>query len=284
MLGPAPYIFIVTDEYSRYPFAFPCKDLSTATVIRSLTQLFVLFGLPMYVHSDRGAAFMARDLRNYLVKRGLAASRSTPYHPTGNSQIERTNKTIWKTVQLMVCDLQIPVERWQDVLPDALHAVRSLLCTSTNSTPHERFFGFERRSMLGKSLSSWLLQKGPVLLRRFVRNKDEPLVDEVDLLDANPSFAHIRFPDGRESTVSTTDLAPCPRTTASEPSSELTNNLPATGTTAEVENSQKPLEQTDKHDLNGYKMTLLILATRVYVDRNASVNSQRDIKIPYLTN
>ena len=129
------------------------------------------------------------------------------------------------------------------MLPDALHTARSLLCTSTNSTPHERFFGFERRSMLGKSLSSWLLQKGPVLSRRFVRNKDEPLVDEVDLLDANPSFAHIRFPDGRESTVTTTDLAPCPRTTAIEPSSELTNDLPAINTTAEVENAQKPLEQ-----------------------------------------
>ena len=94
MPGPAPYIFIVTDEYSRYPFAFPCKDLSTATVIRNLTQLFVLFGLPMYVHSDRGAPFMARDLRNYLLKRGIAASRCTPYHPTGNSQVERINKTI----------------------------------------------------------------------------------------------------------------------------------------------------------------------------------------------
>ena len=111
------------------------------------------------------------------------------------------------------------------------------------------FFGFERRFMLGKSLSSWLQQKRPVLLRRFVRNKDELLVDEVDLLDANPNFAHIRFPDGRESTVSTTDLALCPRITASEPSSEVTNDLPATGTTAEVENAQKPLEQTDKHNL-----------------------------------
>ena len=106
----------------------------------------------MYVHSDCGAAFMAIDFRNYLVKRGIAASRSTPYHPTGNYQVEQTDKTIWKTVQLMVCDQQIPVERWQNVLPDALYAVRSLLCTSTNSTPHERFFGFERRSIQGKSL------------------------------------------------------------------------------------------------------------------------------------
>ena len=44
-------------------------------------------------------------------------------------------------------------------------------------------------------------------------------------------------------------MPPCPRTTATEPSSELTNDLPATGTTAQVENAPKPLEQTDKPDL-----------------------------------
>ena len=59
--------------------------------------------------------------------------------------------------------------------------------------------------MLRKSLSSWLLQKGPVLLHRFVRNEDESLVDEVDLLDANPSFAPISLPSGLENTVSTSN-------------------------------------------------------------------------------
>ena len=98
---------------------------------------------------------------------------------------------------------------WEALLPEALHTVRSLLCTSTNSTPHERFLGFTRRSMIGKSLPSWLVQPGPVLLRRFVRNKSDPLVDEVELLEANPNFAKVRFPTGRESTVSVGDLAPC---------------------------------------------------------------------------
>ena len=164
-------------------------------------------------------------------------------------------------------------------------------CVSQLAAPHERFFGFERRSMLGKSLSSWLLQKGPVFLRQFVRNKDEPLVDEVALLDANPSFAHIRFPDGRESTISISNLAPCPRTTAIKPSLELANDSPATGITAVVENAQKLLELTDKHDLesttqsttNCYKTTQQILATRGYVDNDASANNQKDMGIPYLT-
>ena len=51
---------------------------------------------------------------------------------------------------------------------------------------------------------------GPVLLRRFVRNKDDPLCDQVLLVDANPSSARILLPNGKENIVSTSDLAPCP--------------------------------------------------------------------------
>ena len=95
------------------------------------------------------------------------------------------------------------------MLPDVLHSVRTLLCTSTNATPHERLFNFNRRSGTGTSLPSWLSEPGKVLLRRFVRqSKQEPLVDEVDLLEANPQYAHIKFPNGRETTVSVRDLAP----------------------------------------------------------------------------
>ena len=95
-----PYILIVVDEYSRFPFVFPCKDQSATTIMNCLSQLFVLFGLPMCVHSNRGAGFMAKEFKEYLTIRGT--SNSTPYHPSENSQMERTNKTVWKTVQLML--------------------------------------------------------------------------------------------------------------------------------------------------------------------------------------
>ena len=50
---------------------------------------------------------------------------------------------------------------------------------------------------------------GRVLLKRHVReSKYDPLVDEVELLDANPEYAHVRFPSGRETTVSLRHLAP----------------------------------------------------------------------------
>ena len=41
-------------------------------------------------------------------------------------------------------------------------------------------------------------------------NKESPLVDVVELIEANPNFAIVKFSDGRESTISITDLAPSP--------------------------------------------------------------------------
>ena len=46
-------------------------------------------------------------------------------------------------------------------------------------------------------------------MRRFNRSaKYDPLVDEGQLIEANSHYAFIRYPDGRESTVSLPDLAP----------------------------------------------------------------------------
>ena len=143
---------------------FPCKDVSARTVIQCLCQLFSVYGMPAYVHSDRGSSFMSKELRQFLVSKGIATSRTTPYNPMCNGQVEKYNGTVWKAVTMDLKTRGLPITHWQEVLPDALHSLRSLLCTATNCTPHERFFRFERRSSTGRSMPTWLLTPGPVLL------------------------------------------------------------------------------------------------------------------------
>ena len=104
----------------------------------------------------------------------------------------------------------MPEERWEDVLPESLHAIRSLVCLATNETPHDRMFKFNRRYMTDVSMPAWLLKEGPVYLRKFIRNKSDLLCERVYLLDANPSYAHIRLSNGNKTTVFTSDLAPVP--------------------------------------------------------------------------
>ena len=65
--------------------------------------------------------------------------------------------------------------------------------------------------MCGMSLPSWVTTSDNVMLRRYVRHtKNDPLVDEVEPTDVNPTYAHIRYHDGRESIVSLKYISPCP--------------------------------------------------------------------------
>ena len=214
--GPLPtvtnnqYILTIVDEYSRFPFAFPCANMATPTVIKCMVMLFSFFGMPGYVHSDRGPSLISEELKTFLNERGVATSRTSAYNPQGNGQVERYNGVIWKAVTLALESRDLPPSNWEQVLPDALHSIRSLLCTATNSTPHDRMFNFQRRSSSGHSVPSWLTSADKAYLRKRVRqSKYDPLVEEVEVLHANPQYAHVLLPSGIESTVSIRDLAPC---------------------------------------------------------------------------
>ena len=239
--GPLPssnrnkYFLHVVDEFSRFPFVFPVSDMTTSTVITCLCSLFSMFGMPSYIHSDRGPSLISQEMKQFLTSRGISSSRTTPYNPECNGQVEKGNHTIWRAITLTCLTRKLPISKWQEVLPDVLHSIRTLLCTATNSTPHERLFNYKRKSGTGTSLPTWLANPGSVLLRRFVRHsKTEPLVDEVELLEANPQYAHVRFPDGRETTVSIKDLAPTGQVTRqsglTEPAEVVPSSTDGSGT------------------------------------------------------
>ena len=229
--GPVPsvtknkYILTIVDEFSRFPFAYACPDMTSSTVIYCFSQLFAIFGMPNYIHSDQGTSFMSSELREFLTRRGIATSRSTPYNPEGNGQCERYNGIIWKSIQLACASKNLDIENWEVIMSDALHSIRSLLCTATNETPHERMFAHPRRTSNGTALPTWLLNSNKVLLKRMVRkSKNDPLADEVELLETNPNYAHVRLSDGREATVSLKQLSPYPTTDSDDPNATHSGN------------------------------------------------------------
>ncbi|XP_026322465.1 uncharacterized protein LOC113232055 [Hyposmocoma kahamanoa] len=145
-----------------------------------------------------------RKWRHYLIHRHFLLITD---QKSGNGQVEKFNGTLWRTIPLSLRSKILPIENWEQSLKPSLHCVRSLLCTSINATPHEKLFNFPRRTPVGESLPTWLVP-GPILLKKFIRSKNDPYVEEVELLHSNPSYSYVRRRNGQESTVSNRHLAP----------------------------------------------------------------------------
>ena len=50
----------------------------TPTVIKNLSSVFAIFGMPAYIHSDRGSSFMSNNLKTGFTQRTL--SLVEPHH------------------------------------------------------------------------------------------------------------------------------------------------------------------------------------------------------------
>lgn len=88
-------VLVVTDHFTQYAQAFPTKDQKANTVAKVLYEkYFVHYGLPARIHSDQGTDFESRLIKELLSMLGVRKSRTTPYHPQGNPQPERFNRTL----------------------------------------------------------------------------------------------------------------------------------------------------------------------------------------------
>ena len=65
------YFLNVTGEYRRFPFAFPCSDMTPLTVINCFTQLFSIFATCAFIHSYRWSSFQSCELKSWLLSHGV---------------------------------------------------------------------------------------------------------------------------------------------------------------------------------------------------------------------
>ena len=87
--------------------------MTWVTVRDCLIQLFTLFGIPNYFHTDRGRTFLSEQLKEFLHGHGIVTSNTTPYNPRGNGQVERYNGTLWKAISLKLEENNLDTKHWE---------------------------------------------------------------------------------------------------------------------------------------------------------------------------
>ena len=123
----------------KFSWAFPTRDQKATTVAKLLWEkVFINYGMPQRLHSDQGRDFEGKVIKSLCQFAGIRKSRTTPYHPQGNGQTERFNKTLLSMLGTLDQDNK---SRWPEYLSPLVNAYNCTKHSTTGFSPFLLMFG-----------------------------------------------------------------------------------------------------------------------------------------------
>ena len=137
--GGFEYVLVVCDHFTRFSQAYATKSKSSKAAADKLFNNFILqFGFPKRIHHDKGPEFNSNLFKHLHRLTGMRSSNTTPYHPMGDGQVERLNRTL---INMLKAIPENEKKKWKEHLPKLLFAYNSTIHTSTGYSPFYLMFG-----------------------------------------------------------------------------------------------------------------------------------------------
>jgi len=141
--GGNSYILVIGDHFTKWMEVYTIPNQEAVTVARKLVdQFFCHFSAPEQLHSDQGKQFESTVMQEVCRLMGIRKSRTSPYHPQCDGQVERSNCTL---LDMLATASQNHPFDWEEQLPKVCMAYNTSVHASTGYTPFFLMFGRQAR-------------------------------------------------------------------------------------------------------------------------------------------
>ena len=145
------YILVMIDQFTKWVELEPLPNQTAEIIAKSLVDRFISrFGTPRIIISDQGANFTSQLFLSVCKLLQITKNRTSPYRPSANGQVERSNRTI---LQMLRC-YTLKQELWDENLQQIASAIRATVHRQTGFTPNKMMLGREVESPLDLMLGT----------------------------------------------------------------------------------------------------------------------------------